>query len=498
MMVSAEVTSKDPQIVKYVIKPEAVWSDGVAIDCKDFILAWYADNGKVTKPNPDFTGPGAKDADGNDIPETLPVFNTASTTGYEDISKVDCSADGKTVTTTYSKVFPDWQSLFGPLLPAHIVEKGAKVADIAKVDGSTLSPELEALGTFWNTGFVGFDPAISVSGAWYSIDSFTPGQNLILKRNPKYYGKPGNLDSIVFLQVPDATQEPAALENGDVQVISPQPNPDLVKQVAGITGVTSEIDQGVTFEHYDFNQANKHLADVNVRKAISLCIDREEIVKTLVAPINADATVLNNRMYIPSSPSYVDGSKGLKRDIPAAKALLEKSGYVMGADGIYAKGGDRLSLRLGRRDPNPRRQSTNELAIEQCKEAGIELTDDPAADFNSVRLPASDYDIALFAWQATPAQSANTSIYVPGGGQNWNNYNNPKIKDLFDKANVEFDQTKRADLMNQIDAIVWDDMATLPLFQFQDMIAYSDKVSNVVYNGPLGVTWNANEWAIKA
>ena len=52
--------------------------------------------------------------------------------------------------------------------------------------------------------------------------------------------------------------------------------------------------------------------------------------------------------------------------------------------------------------------------------------------------------------------------------------------------------------MNQIDTLIWDDMATLPLFQFQDMIASSDTVSNVIYNSPLGVTWNANEWALKA
>ncbi len=501
MMVSVEVTSKDPQVVEYVVEPDAVWSDGEPIDCDDFMLAWYSGNGKVTKPNPDFTAPGQLDADGNEIPETLPVFNTASTTGYKDISKVECSADGKTITTTYSTIFADWQSLFGNLLPAHIVEKNANVEDLTKVDGATLSPELEAMGDFWNTGFSGFDPAIDISGSWYSIDSFTPGQNLILKRNEAFWGTPGNLDQIVFLQVPDATQEPAALANGDVQVISPQPNPDLVQQVQGIEGVKYEIDQGVTFEHFDFNQANKHLADINVRKAIALCVDREEIVSTLVAPINPDATVLNNRMYIPSSPDYKDNSNGLKRDIPAAKALLESSGYALGADGIYAKDGDRLSLRLGRRDPNPRRQSTNELAAEQCKEAGIELTDDPSEDFNAVRLPASDYDIALFAWVATPSQSSNLAIYVPpteGGDQNWNNYSNSALVPLFAEANAELDPAKRADQMNNIDSVIWGDMATLPLFQFQDMIAYSDTLTNVSYNGPLGVTWNANEWAIQA
>ncbi len=498
LMVSAEVTSEDPQIVEYVIQPAAAWSDGEPIDCDDFMLVWYAFNGKVTKPNPDFTAPGQLDADGNEIPETLPVFNPASTTGYEDIASVECSADGKTVTTTFDTVFADWKGLFDPLMPAHVVESNTGIADLTTVDGTTLSPDLEALGEFWNTGFIGFDPAIALSGAWYSIDSFTAGQNLILKRNETFFGTPGLLDEIVFLQVPDATQQPAALENGDVQVISPQPNPDLVAQVEGIEGVNFSIEQGITFEHYDFNQANVHLADPNVRKAFALCIDREEIVATLVAPINPDATVLNNRLYVPASPDYVDGSNGLARDVDAAKALLEESGYVMGADGIYAKDGERLALRLGRRDPNPRRQSTNELTAEQCLEAGFELTDDASEDMLSVRLPASDYDVILFAWVASATLSSSTSLYVPGGGQNFNNYNNPEVQTLFDQANVEFDEAARADLMNQIDAILWADMATLPLFQFQEMVASSATVSNVVFNGPNGVTWNANEWALDA
>lgn len=497
MMVSAEVTSEDPQVIEWIVQPDAVWEDGEAIDCDDFYLQWIAQNGKLSHPNPDFTGPGATDAEGNEISETLPDFNAAGTTGYEDISSLECSDDGKTITTTFETPYADWKGLMGGMIPAHVVEAKSGVDDLTTIDPTTSSDDSIAAGEVWSNGFSGFDPEMALSGAWFDIDSFTPGQNLILKRNENFYGEPAILDEIVFLQVPDATAQPAALENGDVQVISPQPNADLVAQLEGIDGVTTTIEQGLTFEHYDFNQANKHLAKLEVRQAIALCLDREEIVSTLVAPINPDATVLNNRIYVPSAADYADNSGGLARDVDAAKALLEGAGYTLGDDGVYVDAdGERLSVRLGRRDPNPRRQSTNELAAEQCAEAGIELTDDPSEDFNAVRLPAADYDIALFAWVSTPLLSSNKSIYVEDGAQNWNSYKNPALTGLFDQANAEFDAAVRADLMNQIDQILWDDMATLPLFQFQEMVAYSDVVSNVVFNGPLGVTWNANEWAI--
>jgi peptide/nickel transport system substrate-binding protein len=492
---SVELTSQDPQVVTYKLNPAAVWSDGAPLDCKDFYLAWVANNGKAEKKNPDYTKPSQVDKDGNPITEMLPVFNTASTTGYENISKLECSADNKTVTTTYDTPYVDYQGLFGGMLPAHVIEKNTGVADITKATAD----ELVKVGDFWNTKFVGFDPAIDVSGAWYVIDSFTPGETLVLKKNPKYWGKPGNADEIIFRQVPDATQQPAALENGDVQVISPQPNADLLKQLQAISGVSTEVNSGTTFEHYDFNMANEFLKDLKVRQAFALCIDRQQIVDTLVKTLNDKAEVLNNRIYIPQQPDYKDNSGDYgKKDIAKSKQLLTDAGFTFGADGIATKGGKKLTLRLGRRDPNARRQSTNELTIASCKEAGFDLKDDAAENFNAERLPASDYDIALFAWQNTGLLSSNTSLYVPGGGQNWNNYNNPKAKELMDAANKEFDAAKRADLMNQVDQLLWTDMVTLPLFQFQEAVAHTDTVTGVVYHGALGVTWNANDWAVKS
>jgi len=46
----------------------------------------------------------------------------------------------------------------------------------------------------------------------------------------------------VFKQVPDATQEPTALANGDVQVIYPQVNPDIVANLNKIADVTTRVD----------------------------------------------------------------------------------------------------------------------------------------------------------------------------------------------------------------------------------------------------------------
>ena len=487
---SVTVASEDPLTIEYVLQEGAVWSDGEAIDCDDFWLAWRAGNGKDGNRK-DEAGKEAVDEEG--LP--LPVWNTASTVGYEDVETLACSEDGKTITATFSKIFADWKVLFGGLLPAHVVERESGVADLT----AELSDEdLLKVADFWNTGFVGFDAATHVSGGPYVMTEFKAGQSLTLERNAKWSGEAGKAAKIVFQLVPDATAQPAALQNGEVDVITPQPNTDLVDQIKAIEGVNLQFLAGTVYEHYDLNLKNEHLASLKVRQALAACINRDEIVETMYRSVDPEAKVLNNRIFMPDSPFYKDGSGDYAaQNVDLAKSLLEEDGYVLGDDGFYAKDGKKLSLRLGRRDPNERRQKQNELFIEQCKPAGIELTDDASEDFNALRLPAGDYDIALFAWVATPALSSNNSIYLPaeqGGGQNWNNYVNEDLVGLFDSANVTLDEAARADIYNQVDQILWDDMVTIPLVQWTELYASAGSIGGVVPNSFAGVTWNAEIW----
>src|SRR5829696_2240332 len=175
LMDSVEVTGQDPQVVVYKVNPEAAWSDGDAIDCDDFYIAWLSGNGKGGD-RVDDSGNELKDDNGNPIPN----FDTASVTGTEDISSLECSEDGKTITTTYAKQFVDYQSLFAYLIPAHVVERESGVADVTT---ATDAADLQKLGEFWSEGFDGFNPDLDLSGSWYEMDQFTPGEAMILTRN---------------------------------------------------------------------------------------------------------------------------------------------------------------------------------------------------------------------------------------------------------------------------------------------------------------------------
>jgi peptide/nickel transport system substrate-binding protein len=494
LMVSVEVTSKDPQVVTYKINPKAVWEDGVAIDCKDFYYTYMSLNGKVQMANPDFA-PGKKDDKGADIPEKLPVFDAASTTGYEQMKSVECSDGGKTVVTTYDTPFADYKALFGSLIPAHLTESKTGIADLTKIDATKDSPEIEKIGKFFNEGMANFDKATSLSGMWYSVKEYTKDTGITLVKNPKYYGTPAVADTIILKTVTDAQAQAQALENGELQAIQPQADPAVADALRKAKGVKFIPASGLTFEHLDFNFNNPVLADKAVRQAFALCVDRQDIIDKLVGPVNPDAKPMDSLIFVPSQVGYTPHLGDFSKfDLTKSASVLDAGGWVKAADGSRSKDGKKLAFRISHKGIQ-RRSDTTQNIIASCKKVGFDITEDSDKKFNAARLPKGDFDVALFAWVGQPTLSAAYGIYTPDGGSNYQGYKNAQVKTLYDQANKEFDDTKRLDLMNQIDKTILDDMASLPLFQLPEMPAYSDKITNVIFNGPLGLTWNGNTWA---
>jgi peptide/nickel transport system substrate-binding protein len=448
---SAELTNKTPQTVVYKIKQNAVWSDGVPITADDFIYNWKHQNG--SDPNDD----------------------AATTTGYEDIDNTAGSDNGKTVTVTFKNNFGDWKALFSTLLPAHYMEKAGG----------------------WTKAIKEAPPA--VSGGPYVVSQFVKGNSLTLVRNDKYYGKRPALDQIVYRYITDSAAEPQALANNEVQMIYPQPQLDLIDQVKKIQGVKTETNLGLNFEHIDFNFKNSLLADIAVRKAIATGIDRQELLNATVKQFTDKAAVLNNRMFMPSQKGYQDNAGGIsKGDIAGAQKLLDAAGYTKGPDGIYAKNGQPLKFRYTVTQGNKLRERTEEIFIAQMKKVGIAVDPVNTTKLGST-LSSGDFDIIQFSWVGTPFPvSSNQSIYLSTGGQNYGKFVNADVDKLFPQAIREVDPQKANDTANQIDKILFDQMATLPLYQKPTFLAYYDRYANIVDNPTSqGPFYNTQDWGLK-
>ena len=461
LLESAEQTSEDPQTVVYKIKQNASWSDGTPISADDFIYLWKHLNGSDPK---------------NDV---------ASITGYDQIGSVKGSDGGKTVTVVYKEPFSDWKSMFCSgnfILPAHYMEK--------QPGG-------------WNNG-LDKNPEKIPSAGPFVVQNYTPGQSLTLARNDKFFGQKPSLDSVVFRFLPESTTQPAALQNNEVDMMYGQPQLDMVQQVKGLPDVTNQINLGPTFEHLDFNFKNEFLGDVAVRKAIATGLNIDELVKRTVGQFAPQVKPLGNRLWMPFQEAYQDHftQQYGKGDVAGAQKLLDDAGYTKGADGIYAKGGKKISLRFTTTLGNKLRETQGELLQAQMKQVGIDIkiANLDSQKFFGEALPNGNFDIGNFAWVGGPfAVSGNRDIYRTGGGSNYGQYSNKKVDQLFAQATGEFDAAKAAKLLNQIDQIVTDDMATIPLYNKPTFLAIRNNFvgvsDNATQDGPF---WNSKTWAQKA
>jgi peptide/nickel transport system substrate-binding protein len=471
-------TTNGKQVTTYKINPKAVWSDGQPITAKDFEFTWRIQ----------------KNAD----PKTGGCADLLTTTGYDQIASVEGADNDKTVTVTYSTPYGDWRSLFSPVFPQHIMDKGDQKQNCAVVTkGWPVADGIPVASGPYVLEKAGVDVGKKV---------------MVLTKNPKWWGEPSKLDRIIIQNIgSDPTVSVNALRNKEVQVIYPQPQLDLVKQIKGLEPqITSGTNFGLSFEHLDFNSKDAQLGQEDVRKAIAYALNRPDIVAKTVGQFDSRAQVLNNRYLVNNQPFYKDTSGGLynQQNLGKADELLKGLGYAKGPDGIYAKGGQRLSFEIMTTQANPLREATIDVITQQLKPAGIEikkfLNPDIFAGPEKPRsLSGGQFQIALFAWVSSPGPSQNGSIYQsPKGaniGQNYSRCSDPKVDALLPRVAEETDAQKAADLGNEVDTQLWQDMCTIPLYQKPTFLAYDSNYTGIVENSTLaGPLWAADDWARKA
>ncbi|GEL18559.1 hypothetical protein PA7_23960 [Pseudonocardia asaccharolytica DSM 44247 = NBRC 16224] len=471
LLASAEQTSTSPQTIVYEIKPEAVWADGTPITADDFVYNWKVQNGR-----------------------DCPTCAAATNSGYDQVQSVTGSNNGKTVTVVYSKPYTDWKNLWSsgaPLYPAHI----------AAQQGDLNTPEGLA------AAFSYFEKTVpTYTGGAYRIENWQPNVALTTVPNPQWYGstKPA-LDRVIFRIITDATQEPVALQNNEVQVIYPQPQVDLVQQVANIPNVSQYQGLGLTWEHFDLNLANPFLADEALRDAMFTATNRQDIIAKTVGQFNNEVGPMNSHMFVPGQPGYEDVVSETGHgngDVEAARKILTDAGYT------GAQEGQRLTrpdgqvvppLRIRYTTGNAIRQNECELFASYMRPLGLDVQVVPTDDLGGT-LNSGDYDIMVFAWVSSPFPFANAQqTWLSTSSSNFGKYNNPEVDRLLTEAASSTDEAAARDLLIQADRILSEDAYVLPLYQKPTFIAVQNSVANVRNNSSLdGPPYNIQEWGLRA
>ena len=453
--------------VRYHIDPDAAWADGTPVTSDDFAFTVET----MT----------AGDLD----------IHPTKRAGYEVITGYQ-KVDDKTFLAIFSEIYTPWKNLFDVVLPAHELEG-------------------KPFATVWDDG-------ITLGSGPFVVSDWVPGEKIVLTRNPNYWasrdpasGAPfGDVQTVDIVFLPGSEAQVRALRNEEIDMFYPEPQIDLVEDVRSMGDITSESGMGRIWDLVDFNHDDPLLSQKFIRQAFAMVIDREALMDEAVRPMTPDAVTLGNTMWMVGTEHYEDHFTQYRYDPTAAEQLLIDNGCVKGEDGIYACQGKRLSFRWATTAGIDARETLFEMAQESLAGIGIEVT----ADFGpATRVFANEFiygdssvwQILNFAWVGGPDPHGRNSVYFCEGKSpsgfgdlNVNRYCNDEIESLIRQAEDEVDETARADLYNQADALYLDDVASIPLYQKPTFFAWNDLITgpkdNPTQTGPF---WNLSTWSGK-
>jgi len=458
----------NPFSVTFKISPDAVWDDKSPMTADDVEFTWKA---KITTPG------------------------ATSKVGYDKIQSVEKSDNGKTAKVIFTEPFADYLDLFGGNTD-YLLKKAAFTSpDISQdmVDG------------------------LPFSGGPFKLDAFSTDQ-ATFSRNDNYWAKNRLplVDKLIVKPLADTDTELNAIKAGEVFAVFPQPSPGIKDKLNDPT-LKLQFGASVSYEGLWFNQAsqkntNTVLKDPKVREALLFAFDRQAILDQVIHNISPDVQILNCAGWVPTVGNWCnqDDFADVKFDANKVKSTLEGDGWAKGADGIYAKGGQRLSMTWQTVAGNARREAIQDLEIPKLKDLGIELVKDnsDADTLFQTRLPNMDTELALYIQNASPDPSVTSilaceNIPTPENGfagQNNIGWCNQQATDLMHQSDAVADTSKREDLIHQVGKLERTDAAWLPLYQFPTLTAMrTDKVFGPVgtfTSSPPGGFENVYDWSV--
>ncbi len=389
---------------------------------------------------------------------------------FQEIREVK-AIDDLTVEFTYARPYFLALEFCGamPIVPKHIFDKGD-----------------------FNTNPAGRHP---IGTGPYKFDRWTTGREIVIDKNPDYWGEKPKLNKIVFKIITDNTVAFQVLKRQELDVSGLTPiqwerqtnSPSFKENYDKLSYFTPN------FSYIGWNSKKPFFADKVVRTALTHLVDRDLILKTILYDLGA---IVTNPFYI-NSPEYDKSIEPYPYDPKKADELLRQAGWVdSDGDGIRDKEGVKFAFEFLIPGGSETGEKIATILKEELDQMGIQMDIRKTewAVFTS-RLMERNFDAVTLAWSL----SVETDPYQiwsstqADSGSNFVGFRNEEADKLIEQARTEFDREKRIELYRRFSEIVHEEQPYTFLFCRKSTVAVNKRFENVVVY-PLGI--DIVEWHV--
>ncbi len=444
------------------------WSDGTELNAKDYEYTFkrIVDTNVAAPYALTVAGmiEGYLDARGNPDADGKPT-----TTPDPNLLNVKASDDGKTLTIKLA-------------YPCSYFDKIVSFGTTSPVQKATV----EANGDAWAT-----KPETYICNGPFMISEWTPSERIVCKKNPNYKGGWDSskivADTLTFLLLEDSSASYAAYTSGTAQMIKDVPTeeiPTLKEQRKD----EFYIDTILGTYYISLNLSKAPFDNVNVRKALSLAIDREYVASTImqgtytaaynyVGPniIDSEGMFFDNAKKANNGNTYISADH--EANLAAAKQALADAGYP---------NGEGLPTLTYMTNDSGYHVPVAEYLQQAFKEIGVTMNIDKVdwSSFTSARREGN-YEIARNGWIMDYNDASNMlELFYSTNGNNDGKYNNPAFDAAINKSKVA-DKKAHFEALHEAEKIAMNDYAFIPLAYYNDFWLQSTSLKGI-WHSPYG------------
>jgi len=308
----------------------------------------------------------------------------------------------------------------------------------------------------------GFNPASQKPNGTgpFVYQSFTPEQRSVFTRNKNFW-KPGRpyVDTLTIIDFSDNTSLQNAVTTGVIHAAGAFDGPELTA-LASASGVKTIASHTGAITPFTMRVDQPPFHDVNVRQALRLLVDRQQLINSGLAGYG----VVASDVFSPYDPDF-DHSLARQQDIPQAKFLLKKAGH------------ENLTVTLVTSPAATGMVSMATVLAQQAKAAGvnIKLSNVPSSTFFGKNYLSWTFSQDFYNYSPYLAQVAQSML--PASPFNETHTSNPTLNSLYKQANATLSESTRKQIVQEMQMFDFTQGGYIIPAYIDALDAYSTKIT---------------------
>ena len=432
--------SEDGRVYTFKLR-ESKWSDGQPLTAKDFEFAWK------------------RGADPKTASEYMYLFESANILNAAEIGKGEKSVDELGV-----KALDDYTLEVTLSVPTEYFKQLCAYP--------TMMPVREDMVD--NEGAWAKDPSKAISNGPFILSEYKMGDQLVYVKNENYWNAENvTLDKIIYYMIVDESTAYTKYAAGELDINEFIPADEMPRLIA--EDPTFYILPKIGTYYYVYNMNTPAMQDVKVRKALTLAIDKEQIVNEVTRSGQIAATgFMPKGVKDDKGNSFAEtsGDYGLstKADVEKAKALLAEAGFSDGSEL------GEIEILYNTSESHKKIAEAVQEMLKQNLGVNVKLTNQEWAVFQETTNNNQFEDLARRGWIGDYNDPQTMlEIFETTNGQNIGRYSN----EAFDEQMKLARQTTGEERMTHLYAahdILMEDMPMIPLYYYSYPIMIQDRV----------------------